>query len=763
MDDTTSRADFERKRPSGEEAPKKKSKASAELNGVSSLPGPIVTPADTVRIPVPEDGKHHDLADPAYYMNRELTWLNFNFRVLNEAEDPRTPLLERVKFVSIVSSNLDEFFMKRIGGLKQQVGAGVLDRAVDGRTPKEQIRECYELVRHLEHRKSEIWADLAVELEKNEIALRRVDDLSSADQKTVRSRFIDTIFPLLTPQATDPAHPFPFISNLSVNLLVTLRYPGDVGSSVARVKVPVGAGVPRFLTGSDGAVFVALEDVMAHNLDLLFPDMEIVSCEVFRVTRNANTETDEERAEDLLAMIESELRERRFAPIVRLEVDKSMPANRRGYLAVELGLNERADVFEVSGMLGMSDLMEVATLDRSELRDPPHHPIDHVGLHEDRSLFHVIRNTDGILLHHPYESFVSSTVRLLREASTDPKVRAIKITLYRTSADSKIIDYLIQAARNGKQVAVVVEIKARFDEAANINWANRLEEAGIHVTYGVVGLKTHCKVVLVVRNDYDGLRLYAHIATGNYHAGTARIYTDFALLTCDVEIGKDLTELFNYLTTGYKPKRNYRKILPAPKALKRALLDKIEREIQLHSKKSRGVIRFKANALEDEQICRALYRASQRGVRVELVIRDTCRVRPGIPGLSESMRVVSVVGRFLEHSRVFYFRNGGKEEYYIGSADIMKRNLESRVEVAVPVESPELRKELGISFDLLLSDHRGGWELRSDGSYLKRNEEESGSGEGAQASEVRRAEQRLRESTRLRKRRPQGIARRNVR
>ena len=727
---------------------------SAELAGA--------TPPDPTPLPLPGEDGTYDLGAPECYLNRELTWLNFNFRVLHEARDPRTPLLERLKFIAIVGSNLDEFFMKRIGGLKQQVGAGVQTVTVDGRTPREQINACYTLVRRLEREKRAVAEGVLSLLEEHEIRVSRCASLPKKDRKWLRDYYVENIFPLVTPQATDPAHPFPFVSNLSLNLLVTLRHPGEPEIQLARVKVPVGAGIPRLLRVQDRFEFVPLEDVMADNLDLLFPDMEIQSCELFRVTRNANTETDEERADDLLAMIESELRERRFAPIVRLEVIGGMDPVHRGMLASELDLDEHDDVFELEGMPAMRDLIELAALDRPEHHDPPHRPIDHPDLLTERNVFHVLRDSPGILLTHPYENFSTSVGRFLREASTDPKVRAIKMALYRTSADSNIVDHLVAAARNGKQVAVVVELKARFDEQANITWANRLEEAGIHVTYGVVGLKTHCKVILVVRRDYNGLHRYAHIGTGNYHAGTARIYSDFGLLTGDTKIGEDLTELFNYLTTGYKPRRRYRKILPAPKVLKRELLEKIQREIDGHGEDSPGLIRMQMNALEDQEITAALYRASQAGVKVELLVRDTCRLRPGIPGLSENVTVVSVVGRFLEHSRLVYFRNGGAEEFYIGSADSMKRNLESRVEVMAPIEPPELRKQLAQVLDAQINDARNGWVMQSDGSYRQRVPGDEGKTLGSQVRQIRWAEARLKKSTRLRRRRPRGIGRRNL-
>jgi polyphosphate kinase len=541
---------------------------------------------------------------------------------------------------------------------------------------------------------------------------------------------------------------------------VTLHYRKDQEPTLARVKVPIGFGVPRFLRADAEPVFVPLEEVMAHNLDVLFPDMDFEACELFRVTRNANAEQDEEEADDLLAMIESELRDRRFAPIVRLEVAEGMQPLHRGMLAAELGLDETMDVFEKSWLLGMRDLMEIAALDNPALHDPPHHPVTNAKLEDERNIFHIIRESGPILLQHPYESFGTSVERFVREASRDPKVLAIKMTLYRTSASTRIVDDLIEASRNGKQVAVVVEIKARFDEAANIQWANRLEEAGIHVMYGVVGLKTHSKVILVVRRDFTGLRRYAHIGTGNYHAGTARIYSDFGLLTCDDVIGGDLTELFNYLTTGYKPRRTYHRILAAPRALKGPLLEKIEREIRGHSSDAPGLIRFKVNALEDSDVVEALYRATQAGVRVELIVRDTCRLRPGVPGLSETATVVSIVGRFLEHGRIYYFRNGGDEEYFIGSADLMKRNLESRVEVMAPVSDPALCAELRFILDLQMNDRRSAWEMRADGSYVQRQPRNEVEAVSSQQALIAAAENRQFEATRLRKRKPRSIARR---
>lgn len=704
-----------------------------------------------------------DLNDPQLYLNRELTWLEFNQRVLSGAKDKRIPLLERIKFAAIAGSNLDEFFMKRVGGLKQQVGAGLKQETVDGRTPKQQIEDCYAFVRKHHREREKLLTALWKELAAAGIELVAYDDLTGDQQQAVRDDYYNNIFPLVTPQSIDPAHPFPFISNLSLNLLVMLRYPQDKATSLARVKVPISAGAPRFMQVLAQQKYVMLEDVMAHNLDLLFPEMEILDCELFRVTRNANTSRNEERADDLLALIESTLQDRKFSPIVRLQVQPDMNAQNRGRLAAELGLDEAEDVFEVKGMMGMRDLWQLARLDYPRLKDPDHHPVDHPELQNKRNIFHVIRETREILLQHPYESFSSSVERFLKEAATDPKVRAIKMTLYRTSPQSPVVDTLILAAQNGKQVAVVVELKARFDEEANIRLANRMEEAGIHVTYGVVGLKTHCKVILVLRQDFKGLRRYVHIGTGNYHPGTARLYSDLGLFIYDKDIGQDVTELFNYLTTGYTPKRKYNKLLPAPKHLKSALLDKIARETKSHSAEQSGYIIFKMNALEDSDICRALYEAAMAGVKIDLLIRDSCRVKPGIQGVSENIRVISIVGRFLEHARIYYFRNGGEEEYFIGSADAMRRNLEHRVEVVVPVEHPELRQNLCRLLDLQLGDRRSAWDMQSDGSYLQRTPAAGSDARDSQVIQIELAEKRSRDAARLRKRKARSFGKRNLR
>ncbi|MGW8193828.1 MAG: polyphosphate kinase 1 [Desulforhopalus sp.] len=660
-----------------------------------------------------------DLQSPEWYLNRELTWLEFNKRVLHEGQDERNPLLERVFFLAVVGSNLDEFFMKRIGGLKQQVGASVKSLSVDGRLPQEQIDACHEVVREILDQQQNLEDNLLQLLKEEGILIKQYKDLGKRDRETIDKYFLHEIYPLLTPQGMDPAHPFPFISNLSINLLVSVHYPDSEHSYLNRIKIPTSADLPRFVQIGKKQLYILLEDLVGNNLHHLLPGMEIETCETFRVTRNAITERSEEQANDLLVMIESALRDRRFAEIVRLEVDKTMLHHHRGKLAAELRIDSKKDVYEVDGILGVRDLFQIAALDNAKLHYPPHHPVDNPDLlGDDPNIFHTIREHGDILLQHPYESFVTSVERFLREASRDPKVLAIKMTLYRTAKDSRIIQYLIDAALNGKQVAVVVELMARFDESANIRWAGFLEEAGIHVTYGVVGLKTHSKLIFVIRKDYNGLRRYAHIGTGNYHAGTARAYVDLGLITCDADIGSDMTELFNYLTSGYTPMRSYTKLLPSPKLLKKALLNKISREIDFKKQGNKGLIQFKTNALEDRDIVEALYRASQAGVHIDLIVRDTCRLRPGIEGLSENIRVVSLVGRFLEHTRIFYFFNNGEEEYYIGSADLMKRNLESRVEVTTPIETPKHKHLLRELLDLQLANSRNVWEMQSDGTYL---------------------------------------------
>ena len=727
-------------------------------NSAIEKPAPGRTPDSK---PTTADVTGQDLTACDLYLNREITWLQFNRRVLCEAMDDRNPLLERLKFLAIFASNMDEFFMKRIGGLKLQEMTGVVELTVDGRSPQQQLAECRALVKELEALNDNALPGLLAELRAKDIRILNHDELDQDQQNDLRRQYFENIFPLVTPQIFDPAHPFPFISNLSLNILVTLPSTHDEEPFLARVKVPVGADVPRFVQLPGASHFVPLEQIIAHNLDLLFPGERNFEFDYFYISRNAAAEKQESGVSDLLAMIESELRDRRIAPIVRITINRGMSDDRKKMLAEQLGLDVAMDVFESEGPLARKDLFELVSLPRPELHYRVHQPINHHRLQDgQRSIFHSIREAHSILLQHPYESFNSSVVRFLKEAANDEQVRAIKMSLYRTDEETRIVDLLIQAANNRKQVAVVVELKAKFDEAANIKWAERMERAGIHVTYGVIGLKTHCKVLMVVRQDADKLRRYVHIGTGNYHGGTARQYTDLGLLTCDQHIGNDTTELFNYLTTGHSRKRSFKQLLVSPKHLKKALIEKIKREITHAEQGDKGLIRIKSNALEDRDIVEALYRASIAGVKVELIIRDTCRLRPGIKGLSENISVISIVGRFLEHSRVFYFCNKGADEYLIGSADLMKRNLESRVEVVTPINRKSLKNELRLILDTLLDDDVDAWEMQSDGSYIKRDCKSPGA-VGCQHQLIEYAQSRLAAGRREKSMRARSVKKRN--
>ncbi|MFK7994429.1 MAG: polyphosphate kinase 1 [Granulosicoccus sp.] len=679
---------------------------------------------------------------PDSYLNRELSWLKFNRRVLYQAGDTRTPLLERVKFLAIISANIDEFYMKRIGGLKQQIGSGSKKTTIDGRTPALQLEQCRSLLFSLQKEKEAIFNTVLNELTEHGIYLCSCSTLATSEQLALHDYYQSNIRPLLTPIVIDRYRPFPFISNLSLNLFVQMRRPDYPGMLHARVKIPIGNGVPRFVKVGEGTKFVRLEELIIQHIDGLFPGAEVIACEVFRITRNAVTENDHSETQDLLEIITSELRDRRFAPVVRLQTSDSMASPLKRTLTNHLGLDRDKDVFQSAAMVCMSDLMEIASIDIPALHDAPYRPIDNVKTEQYTSIFKAIRVTGSILLQHPYESFTTSVERLVLEASQDPKVAAIKMTLYRTSADTKILDYLTAAARNGKQVAVVVELKARFDEEANIRWATHLELAGVHVSYGVAGLKTHCKTILVIRKEQNGLRRYAHIGTGNYHAGTAKQYSDIGLLTCDDQLTADLSELFNYLTTGCHPQHSYRQIMAAPLVTKFTLLEKIKREIARHSEDSPGLIRLKTNALEDSSITAALYAASCAGVKVELIVRDICRLRPGVAGLSENIRVVSVVGRYLEHSRIYHFRNGGDEEYYIGSADLMTRNLERRIELLVPVSNTDARYALNQVLESQFSDTYSAWDMQTDGNYLPRRSLESSASLSCQEIAIQYARER---------------------
>ncbi len=667
-----------------------------------------------------------DLHKPEYYLNRELSWLKFNWRVLNEASDPRTLLLDRVKFLAIVSSNIDQFWMKRIGGLQLQASAKVIKLSSDGRDPATQIALCRDEVAAITSAKEEIYTKTILELEENQIIIRDYSGLSRRRKREMRAYYLAEVHPLITPQAIDASHPFPFVSNLSLNLFATFRRRGKKKIVQSRVKVPVGAGLPRFIklqpsNNRERAEFVRLEDIMMNNLDLIFPAMDVLTCDLFRITRSTHTAPDRsDDVVDLVESIESRLRKRRFAPIMRLQVSRSMQKPQRASLVRNLGLDEGFILQTASVMPGLADLMELSLLNRPALRRPRHQSVKNYALQGDEDIFSQIDAHKSILLQHPYECFESSVERFVKEASTDSQVRAIKMTIYRTSTGTRIVDHLIKAAKNGKHVTVVVELTASFDEQANIGWAAQLKQAGIHVSYGVDGLKTHCKIILVVRKVEAGLRRYAHIGTGNYHASNARNYSDLGLLTCDPELTVDLSDLFNALTTRCAPVRDYGQILTAPLYIKASLLDKISREAAFARQGRAAHIRFKTNALEDPDITAALYAASQAGVKVELIIRDICRLRPGLKGISESINVVSIVGQFLEHSRIYHFHNAGDDEYFIGSADLMTRNLERRVEILIPVKDTFATSQISWILQSQLSDQRCAWDMHPNGEYEQR-------------------------------------------
>jgi polyphosphate kinase len=651
------------------------------------------------------------------FLNREISWLDFNARVLALAEDAQTPLLERVKFLSIFASNLDEFYMVRVAGLKRQQAAGLTTRSADGLLPREQLTAISDKAGPLAERHATLFAtDIMPRLAQAGIRVTRWSELTDKQRRGFDALFQEKVFPILTPLAVDPGHPFPYISNRSLNLAVTVRDAFDERTHFARVKVP--PLLPRFLTLPDNGCFVPLEDVISANLERLFPGMQILANHTFRVTRDTELEVDDDGAEDLLQALEAELTRRRFSRAVRLEVEDGMPEKMRELLVRELQV-DAGDVFPLPGLLGLGDLIELHAIDRPELKDGPFQPVTNRDLvASDDSLvdvFSVLRKKD-VLLHHPYESFTTSVQRFIEQAALDPDVLAIKQTLYRTSGESPIVDALIEAAESGKQVVVLVEIKARFDEIANINWARTLERAGCHVVYGLVGLKTHSKLCMVVRREGDRLRRYVHIGTGNYNPATARVYEDLGLLTADETLGADVGALFNYLT-GYSRQTSYRSLIVAPYEMRDRIVSMIEREAAVTTESEPGRIAIKLNHLVDETVIDALYTASQAGVRIDLLVRGICSARPGVSGLSESMRVRSVLGRFLEHSRLFYFANGGDEEVLIGSADMMHRNLDRRVEALVRVEAPELKQRLKGLLDLAFADTNSAWRLDLDGEW----------------------------------------------
>ncbi|HEY5153179.1 MAG TPA: RNA degradosome polyphosphate kinase, partial [Acidimicrobiales bacterium] len=651
--------------------------------------------------------------DPAWYLNRELSWLDFDGRVLALAEDPEVPLLERAKFLAIFSQNLDEFFQVRVAGLKDQVAAGVTSTTPDGRTPAQQLVDVRREAERLNDRALVIFSDQIVPaLREFGIVFSGWDELDDDDRKYLDQVFEERIYPVLTPLAVDPGHPFPYISDLSLNLAVVVRDPTTRARRFARVKVPL--LLPRFVVMPDGERFVALEQVIAAHLQSLFPGMDIEGQYPFRVTRNADLTLEDEDAEDLLIAVEFELRRRRFGKAVRLEIDTSMASEIRELLERELDVDD--DVFVHDGPIDLGGLWAVHGVDRPDLKDPVWVPITQARLASDDdekvSFFRELRKGD-ILVHHPYSSFTTSVEEFIRQASVDRKVLAIKMTLYRTSGDSSIIHSLIRAAESGKQVVALVELKARFDEANNIEWARELEKAGVHVVYGLVGLKIHTKTTLVVREEQEGMRRYCHIGTGNYNPKTARLYEDLGLLTCDPEVGADLTELFNFLT-GYARDVTYKKLLIAPTDLRPRLLELIAAQADGEAP---GRIVLKMNSLVDAEMIDALYAASRAGVSIDLIIRGICCLRPGVPGLSDNIRVRSIVGRYLEHSRVFKFGDGATASYFIGSADLMPRNLDRRVEALAPVSDPALQEELDEALDVELRDDVLAWTLGADGTW----------------------------------------------
>ncbi|PKL93571.1 MAG: polyphosphate kinase 1 [Gemmatimonadetes bacterium HGW-Gemmatimonadetes-1] len=669
-----------------------------------------------------------DLHDPALYQNRELSWLEFNRRVLHEALDPRTPLLERVKFLAIFASNLDEFFQVRVAGVREQVAARVHEYTPDRLAPPQQLVAIRETVRGMVDQHSRcLMQDLLPGLAAEGIRIHdRWEALPEREQAHLSAYFAANVFPVLTPLAVDPGHPFPHISNLSLSLAVTLRG-ADGETRFARVKVP--KLLPRWVPLLSAREYLPLEYLIGAHLQALFHGVDILGWHLFRITRNSDLnidvgQGDNDEADDLLDLIQEEVRNRKFGEVVRLEVHRSMPEQVRQLLLEEFNEAHAGeglpltpdDVFEVHGLLDGSDLGAIAALDLPALKDAPFTPRTPPRLAQGRDIFAAIRDGD-ILLHHPYDSFQTSVERLIAAAAEDPDVLAIKITLYRTGGE--IARLLAQAAERGKQVAVLIELQARFDEEANISWAKRFEDIGVHVSYGVAELKTHAKVLLVVRREGDAIRRYVHVGTGNYNPRTARMYTDFGLLTCDEEIGADLSDLFNVLT-GFGVPAGYRKLVVAPRWMKDRFLALIAREAE-HARAGRSArILAKMNAIVDPDIIEALYAASRAGVQIDLIVRGICCLRPGIPGVSERIRVVSLLGRFLEHSRAMLFRNGGREEVFISSADWMPRNLDRRVEAAVPIEDPRHRAELRRWLELMLNDRRQGWEMQPDGSYVQR-------------------------------------------
>ncbi|MFD3686829.1 RNA degradosome polyphosphate kinase [Nocardiopsis sp. NPDC058631] len=658
------------------------------------------------------------------FMDREEGWLRFNQRVLELAEDEDIPLLERARFLAIFSSNLDEFFMVRVAGLKRRLATGVVVASSSGHRPRTLLERISRFTHELMLRQAACFEDsVAPGLRAAGIRIVRWSDLDTDEREYLHGYFLRSVYPLVTPFAVDSAHPFPYISGRSLNLAVTVRDPLDERRMFARVKVP--SVLTRFieLGPRQSGRFVPIEDVIAAHLPQLFEGMQILEHHAFRVTRNADLEVDEDETDDLVTSLENELLRRRFGPLVRLEVEDSISPEVLSILTEELGAEEE-EIYRVPGPLNLAGLAQIADTERPELRYPPMVPVEPRSL-TSGDLFTTIRERE-VLVHHPYESFATTTERFLALAATDPEVVAIKQTLYRTSGDSPIVEALIEAARAGKEVVVLVEIKARFDEQNNIQWARKLELAGCHVVYGVVGLKTHCKLSMVIRKDDDGLlRRYCHVGTGNYNPSTARVYEDFGLFSAASEVGEDVSELFNSLT-GFSRKKHYRRLLVAPAALREGLLRQIDQEIENSLKGEPARIRIKVNSLVDEEIIDALYRASQAGVSVDLWVRGSCVLRAGVPGLSENIRVRSILGRFLEHSRIFVFANGWRPQVWIGSADLMPRNLDRRVEALVRVsDSDQCRRLVGL-MDLAMAESTSSWRLEPDGTWTRHTRGEDG-------------------------------------
>ncbi|MGB1252810.1 MAG: polyphosphate kinase 1 [Candidatus Promineifilaceae bacterium] len=689
----------------------------------------VTPPASEVKAPAPEPppveptkktrSKPIDLFSPSYYINRELSQIEFNRRVLDESMNLRHPLLERAKFIAIFASNMDEFFMVRVSGLKQLVALGITDAPPDGLSPREQLVATHRIVTQLVQTEMQNWQQIESDLRDAGITIRDYSELKGSRKRKLRQYFEQEIFPTLTPLAFDPSHPFPHISNLSLNLAVVIRDPDTHATHFARVKVPdtlprlvpLRKVAPDTLQLPTSPKFVWVEQLIKANLNRLFPGMEIVDAYPFRVTRNNDMEIQEDEADDLLMTIEQSIRERHFGNVVRFEVDSSMPDSILHMLMENFEVGQH-DVYSVDGPLALSSLWELLGIERSDLKDEVHRPQRPVPFQTGENVFQVLRR-QPVLIHRPYDSF-RDVSGFVNTAADDPDVLTIKMTLYRVGRNSEIVEALMRARENGKQVAVLVELKARFDEASNISWARALEKAGIHVVYGVLGFKTHAKVCLVVRRERTGLRRYLHLSTGNYNGSTARLYTDLDMMTSDEAMGTDASDVFNFLT-GFSKQREYNKFLVAPFSLRPKLLELIANEAALGDK---GYIVMKINSLVDAQCIRALYRASQAGVKVELIVRGTCCLRPGLPKVSENIRVISIVGRFLEHSRVFYFGNDDNPVLYMGSADLMPRNLDRRIEVVFPVEDRILQREVYENIlQIQLDDTQQSYTLQSDGSY----------------------------------------------